>query len=48
MGIKSILRNLINTRKGVKTTNGMTLGGAKEPMVLKKGPRCCVYPRKNN
>jgi len=36
LGVGSILRNTINTRKGVKTIDGMTLGGAKATIVLRK------------
>jgi len=48
MGVGSILKITINTRKGMKTIDGLTLGGAKEPTMLRKGPGCWVYPRKNN
>jgi hypothetical protein len=43
-----LVGSTISTGIRVKTTNGMTLGGAKEVIVLKKGPRCWVYSKKHN
>ncbi len=32
LDVRSILKSIINIGKEVKITNGMTLGGAKEPV----------------
>ncbi len=36
LGCWVYFKNTINTRKGVKTIDGMTLGGAKATIVLRK------------
>jgi hypothetical protein len=48
MGVGSIIKNIINTRKGVNITNGMTLGGEKQATMLRKGYGCWVYYMKHN
>jgi hypothetical protein len=36
--LDKVVGNIISIEKGVKITNGMTIGGGKEAIVLNKGP----------